>query len=125
MMEMLVGSSPGVIELLPALPPSLTRGSISGVKARSRVTIEKLSWDMNSGSITCVLKSDINQSITLIERNGIASITTDVPVIQSPLGKIARVIRLRGGTSTSIKILLEKVGQTARVNDRPNNKDVI
>jgi alpha-L-fucosidase 2 len=125
MMEMLVGSNPGAIELLPALPPSLTRGSISGVKARSCVTVEKLSWDMISGSVTCVLKSDINQSITLIERNGIASITTDVPVIQSPLGKIARVIRLRGGTSTSIKILLEKVGQTARVNDRPNNKDVI
>lgn len=125
MMEMLLGSSPGVIELLPALPQSLTQGSISGVKARNRVTIEKLSWDMISGSITCVLKSDINQSITLIERDGIASIVTDAPVAVSPLGKIARMIQLRAGASISIKILLEQAGQTARVKDEPNNEDVL
>jgi hypothetical protein len=125
MMEMLVGSSPGVIELLPALPPSLTQGSISGVKARSRVTIEKLSWDMISGSITCVLKSDINQSITLIERDRIATIATDVPVAQSPLGKIARVIQLRAGMSTSVKILLERTGQTARIDNEQNSENVL
>ncbi|HXB60268.1 MAG TPA: glycoside hydrolase N-terminal domain-containing protein [Candidatus Acidoferrales bacterium] len=117
MMEMLVGSSPGLIELLPALPPSLTRGSISGVKARSRLTIEKLSWDMSSGSISCVLKSDINQSITLIERSGIASIATSAPIAPSLLGKIARVIQLRAGASTVIKICVEQVGQTAQVNE--------
>jgi hypothetical protein len=117
MMEMLVASSPGVIELLPALPPSLAKGSISGVKARTRVTVQNLDWDMTSGSISCVLKSDINQSITLIERSGIVSIATSVPVAPSPLGKIARVIQLRAGASTRIKIFVERVGQTAQVNE--------
>ena len=125
MMEMLIGSSPGVVELLPALPPFLTRGSICGVKARSRLTVEKLSWDMISGSITCVLKSDIDQSITLIERNGIASIAANAPITQSPFGKMARIIQLRAGVSTSIKISLERTDQTAGVNEAPNNEDIL
>lgn len=108
MMEMLVGSAPGTIELLPALPQSLTRGSISGVKARNRVTVEKLSWDMKSGSIICVLKSDIDQNITVVERRGIADINAGAPVAQSPLGKIARVVYLRAGAITSIKISVER-----------------
>ncbi|WP_321335425.1 glycoside hydrolase N-terminal domain-containing protein [uncultured Bacteroides sp.] len=66
MMEMLVSSSPGVIELLPALIPGLDKGCITGMKGRSRVTIEKLSWDLSKQQIICTLKSDITQKITLV-----------------------------------------------------------
>ena len=42
MMEMLAYSRPGVIELLPALPPSLLKGSINGMLARTFARIDKL-----------------------------------------------------------------------------------
>lgn len=104
MMEMLVCSSPGALELLPALPPTLTQGAISGVKGRNRVTVQSLSWNIADKSVYCTLESDIDQSITLIERSGINTITTGAPVSPSPLGQIARVVQLQAGVSVSISI---------------------
>jgi alpha-L-fucosidase 2 len=123
MMEMLVCSSPGVLEFLPALPPALTQGSISGVKGRNRVTIENLTWNMQNHSVSCTLRSDIDQKITLIERDGIESINVKTPtnwlrklfhwrhgaghgvaVGNSPLGEIAKVVQLQAGVSASIAI---------------------
>jgi hypothetical protein len=119
MMEMLVCSSPDTLELLPALPQSLTQGSISGVKGRNRLTVQDLSWDTEKGSVNCTLKSDIDQDITLIDRDGIESVKVSVPkggstpsfqalpdtaLSESPLGKIARIIHLRAGMSTVINI---------------------
>jgi hypothetical protein len=122
MMEMMVCSSPGVLELLPALPQSLTQGSISGVKGRNRVTIQNLTWNMSRHSVNCTLKSDINQRITLIERDGIENISIGAPntwlqklsqwwhgvsnatISNSPLGEIARTIQLQAGVSTRITI---------------------
>ena len=48
MMEMLAYSRPGVIEVLPALPPSLGKGSINGMLARSFARIDRLAWDMDA-----------------------------------------------------------------------------
>lgn len=106
MMEMLVSSRPGVLELLPALPASLDKGSISGVKGRNRVTIQDLNWDMTANSLSCTLKSDIDQSITLIERSGIEKITTKAKVNASAFGPIARDIQLKAGASTKISMAL-------------------
>jgi hypothetical protein len=110
MMEMLVGSSPGILELLPALPPSLTQGAISGVKGRDRLTIQNLSWNMDSNSVHCTLKSDIDQSLTLIERRGIETIITGLDTSPSPLGRIARNIQLKAGQSTDIALGLSEAG---------------
>jgi alpha-L-fucosidase 2 len=104
MMEMLVSSSPGIVELLPALPKALDHGAISGLKGRTRVTVQDLRWDMTAGSVSCTLKSDVDQSITLIERKGIDAITTTASVRDSPLGAIARVVALQAGVSTKIAI---------------------
>ncbi len=106
MMEMLVSSSPGVIELLPALPAGLERGAIRGVKARTRATIESLSWDLKTGQVQCVLKSDIDQDLTLIERSGIKAIRTTAPTRPSPLGEIARIVSLKAGESTALALQL-------------------
>ncbi len=106
MMEMLISSSPGILELLPALPETLTQGSISGVKGRNRVTVENLSWNMKSNSVDCILKSDIDQSVTLIERSGIETVKTSSNVSPSPIGQIARVIQLKAGASTPVSIEL-------------------
>ncbi|HVU27573.1 MAG TPA: glycoside hydrolase N-terminal domain-containing protein [Verrucomicrobiae bacterium] len=104
MIEMLVSSSPGVLELLPALPQGLDQGSISGVKGRNQVTVQNLSWDMNNQSVNCTLRSDIDQDITFIERSGINTINTSASVSPSSLGQIARVIHLQAGVSTDIAI---------------------
>jgi hypothetical protein len=104
MMEMLVASNPGVVELLPALPQTLKQGSISGVKARCRVTVENLTWDMSNKSVNCTLRSDIDQKLTLIERSGISTINTKAKVDSSPIGNIAKIIQLKAGESTPITI---------------------
>jgi hypothetical protein len=100
MMEMLVNSKNDVIELLPALPESLSTGSISGLKTRNQVTIDNLSWDMEKKEIVCRLKSNIKQEITLIQRNGIADISGNSGIMTSPLGDHARIIHLPKGTVT-------------------------
>ena len=42
MMEMLLYSRPGVIEVLPALPPTLLKGSINGMLARTFARVDNL-----------------------------------------------------------------------------------
>jgi hypothetical protein len=109
MMEMLIASTPGLLEFLPALPETLVKGAILGVKGRNRITIESLSWDLSVNAVTCILKSDIDQTITLIERSGIKNLTTKATASPSPLGQIARKIYLKARESTSITIELDKL----------------
>lgn len=109
MIEMLISSSPGTLELLPALPQSLIRGSICGVKGRNQVTIQNLCWNINSNLVKCTLRSDIDQDITLVERSGIASVNTSAAFNPSPLGQIARVIHLQAGINTGFSIRLGQV----------------
>ena len=113
MMEMLISSRPGVLELLPALPQTLDKGAISGVKGRNRVTIQTLNWDANGNSVICVLRSDIDQDITLIDRGGIKTIATASKVSASPLGRIARVIHLPAGKSVRIVLTLDRLRASA------------
>ena len=60
---MLIGSEPGTLELLPALPPALAKGSVEGVLARGQVRIERLSWDVATGSLALTLRSAIDQEV--------------------------------------------------------------
>ncbi|MEO7716761.1 MAG: glycoside hydrolase N-terminal domain-containing protein [Capsulimonas sp.] len=109
MMEMLISSRPGVLELLPALPQSLDQGEIAGVKGRNRVTIQSLRWDANGNSVTCTLKSDTDQKITLIDRGGIKTISSAAAISASPLGDIARIVHLPAGKSTKITMTLDRL----------------
>jgi hypothetical protein len=109
LMEMLVSSEPGRLEFLPALPEGLEKGSISGVKGRNRVTVENLTWDRAARKINGVLRSDIDQSLTLIERDGIDTIQTEAAVSDSPLGRIARTLKLKAGEKTAIALTLGKL----------------
>ena len=106
MMEMLVNSKNDVIELLPAIPPSLVKGSISGIKTRNQATIEKLEWDLDEKIIRCRISSNIDQDITLIQRNGIVSISGNVDIKNSSIGNEARIISLKAGESAEIVIFL-------------------
>jgi alpha-L-fucosidase 2 len=81
MMEMLLYSRPGVIELLPALPASLVKGSINGMLARTFARINKLTWDMQQRTVDITITSFRNQDITLIARYGIHDISAPSGII--------------------------------------------
>ncbi|HMD87327.1 MAG TPA: glycoside hydrolase N-terminal domain-containing protein [Terriglobia bacterium] len=81
MMEMLVYSRPGVIELLPALPDSLSKGSIRGVMCRTEAKVESLTWDTKSHTVDLTLRSRKRQDLDLIVRYGIESATGPAGVI--------------------------------------------
>lgn len=70
-LEMLVYSRPGVIELLPACSEKLKKGKISGVKCRTRATVENLKWDFEKGLVNATISSSIDQNIELVFRKPI------------------------------------------------------
>jgi hypothetical protein len=68
--EMLVGSRPGSIELLPALPAEWARGSVLGLGTRAFTTVEELHWDLADSSARVVLSCAREQSIVVSCRGG-------------------------------------------------------
>ncbi len=75
MIEMLAYSRPGVIEVLPALPPSLVKGSMNGMLLRTFARLDKLSWDMDARTVDLTITSVRKQDVTLIARQGIESVS--------------------------------------------------
>ncbi len=62
--ESLVYSNKGEIEILPALLNSgFDKGTITGIRARTQATVEKLEWDIENGEATVEITSDIDQEI--------------------------------------------------------------
>jgi len=80
-MEMLMYSRPGVLEVLPALPIALRKGSISGMLARSFARVSKLSWDMDAKTVNIAITSVKKQDITLVARYGIEDISAPAGVL--------------------------------------------
>src|SRR6185312_10736863 len=76
MMEMLAYSRPGVIEVLPALPPTLVKGSMNGMLLRTFARLDKLAWDMNARTVDLTVTSVKKQEVTLIARQGIEAISS-------------------------------------------------
>jgi alpha-L-fucosidase 2 len=81
MMEMLAYSRPGVIEVLPALPPLLTRGSINGMLLRTFAKLDKLTWNMDSRTVDFTVTSFREQDVTIIARYGIEGISASSGVL--------------------------------------------
>lgn len=63
--RMLLQSSPGMLDLLPALPKAWPRGEIRGIKARRQITINRLAWDQTARQLTLKLTSERDQKIVL------------------------------------------------------------
>jgi alpha-L-fucosidase 2 len=83
MMEMLAYSRPGVIEVLPALPPTLNKGSIDGMLLRTFARLNKLAWDMDAGTVDLTVTSVRKQDVTLIARYGIKDISASSRALMS------------------------------------------
>jgi alpha-L-fucosidase 2 len=73
-MEMLAYSRPGVIEVLPALPPSLPKGSIDGMLLHTFARLDKLAWNMEERTVDLTVTSARKQDVTLIARYGIEKV---------------------------------------------------
>lgn len=76
-MEMLVYSRPGIVELLPALSDNLPKGSISGVLCRGQIRVDNLQWDLTKKQVRVELTSRKDQTIKLMLRRGIKQALTD------------------------------------------------
>jgi len=83
-MEMLAYSRPGVIEVLPALPPSLVKGSINGMLLRTFARLDKLVWDMHARTADLTITSARKQDVTLLARHGIEAISASSGVLAAP-----------------------------------------
>ena len=81
MMEMLAYSRPGVIEVLPALPPTLIKGSINGMLLRTFAKLDKMAWNMEAQTVDLTITSLRKQDVTLIARYGIQEISASSGVL--------------------------------------------
>jgi alpha-L-fucosidase 2 len=107
-MEMLCYSRPGLIEVLPALPTALSKGSIQGMLARTFARIDKLAWDMDARTVELTVTSFREQTVTLMARYGIAEITAPTGALVAPLqtGEANIDVHLPENKSVSFRIKL-------------------
>ncbi len=102
-MEMLVYSRPGVVELLPALPEALGKGTIEGVLCRGQIRVDRLSWDVGAKEVEATLTSARNQEIALLYRKGIETVEVDGQSVTSQDGKSV-TLRLEAGRQHRVRI---------------------
>jgi len=107
-MEMLLYSRPGVIEVLPALPPTLLRGSINGMLARTFARVDELKWDMDTRTVELKVTSFRKQDVTLMARHGIEEIAATPGTLAAPLqtGKANIDVRLPENKQVTFRIKL-------------------
>jgi hypothetical protein len=106
-MEMLLYSRPGVIEVLPALPETLVRGSIRGMLSRSFAKIDRLAWDMEAGTVDLTITSSRPQNITLIARHGIQAAAAPTGILVTPLDAGSADIELHLPQATPVELRLK------------------
>jgi hypothetical protein len=106
-MEMLAYSRPGVIEVLPALPASLVKGSINGMLLRTFARLETLAWDMETRTVDLKITSLKKQDVTLIARHGIEKISaSDALTTKPPSGAADCELHLPEGKPVEVHLTL-------------------
>uniref|UniRef100_A0A7V2F7A8 Glycoside hydrolase family 95 protein n=1 Tax=Rhodothermus marinus TaxID=29549 RepID=A0A7V2F7A8_RHOMR len=73
--EMLIYSRPGLLELLPAIDERLPRGTLRGAQARTQLQIDRLHWDLPARRLEVTLNARKDQSLTLRVRRGLEALT--------------------------------------------------
>ena len=64
--ESLVYSNTGKVELLPAVPQSgFDVGQLTGIRVRTQAVIDNMTWNLDNGTVSATITSDINQTITV------------------------------------------------------------
>jgi len=105
--SLLVFSRPGRLDLLPALPQALPRGSLSGILARGQIKIDRLAWDKPAGKITLDLTSGKDQTLTLGLRQAAAIKTVEAhgaEVKESARGANCREVSVKAGRTARLEL---------------------
>jgi alpha-L-fucosidase 2 len=84
MLEMLLYSRPGVIDLLPALPTAWPSGQVTGIGARGGFTVD-LTW--RDGRVTTAVVRSVGGTETEVRA-----------------GSWSRTVRLRRGQSVTLRL---------------------
>ncbi len=100
----LVYSEPEYLWILPAKPVSWETGSISGIKARKQLTIEKLSWKKNE--ITLMLCSATEQKLELKLPNNSKGVFIDKKQLKIDSYKNTVSLKLKQQAVISLNIKL-------------------
>ena len=105
----LVFSWRGTLDLLPALPEAMPKGTITGLLARGQFRIDRLTWDKPAGTLRLELTSAKDQTVTARLPNAKAIKTIRVSgegarVEGSPRGNNCRALTLRAGKPTALDI---------------------
>jgi alpha-L-fucosidase 2 len=110
MIEMLAYSRPGIVEVLPALPPSLVKGAVNGMLLRTFARLDRLAWDMDARTVDLTVTSARTQDVTLMARHGIdaVSASTGILTTKPQPGEAACDLHLPEGTPVEIHL---KIGQ--------------
>lgn len=103
--EMAVYSAPGVVELLPAMPNSLSRGSIDGIWLYTFAKLEHMNWDIGNRTIEGTLTAFRDQELTLRYRHGNAQFYVEGKKIHSEENGIKLRIAKDASVSFSLKLL--------------------
>lgn len=64
--EMIVYSDENRIEILPAMPNSLSKGTVYGIKTRCGVDIEKINWDLEKGEVVVYISSASKDKLSYV-----------------------------------------------------------
>jgi len=103
----LVFSLPGQLDLLPALPKALPKGSIHGMVARGGILINRLAWDMEKGTVAVDLESSLAQEVAVsLPRVVVSSFSLNGrpgKVTRNSEGKtVARVLFRKGKSNLTV-----------------------
>lgn len=107
LIQMLVGSSPGKVRLLPALPEAWPIGAIEGALCRGQIEIRRLSWE--PGRVQVSLLSARAQSIQLSAPAAIKNIRVIIgeAEIADTHDNRTREVKLPAGQTVKLEIVLE------------------
>jgi hypothetical protein len=116
--RMLVSSSRGRLELLPALPSALSKGSIQGILARGQIHMDRLAWDVKAGTVTAAFTSGVKQNIVLVLPSGVVGDEIKVngkaqKVVTEGVRKKGCHLTLAKGKAVTIELQLQPEGRTA------------
>jgi alpha-L-fucosidase 2 len=77
LIESLLYSRPGVIELLPAIPSSLRSGAVKGILCRTQAKMDNFEWNLDAKTMDLTISSPENQTLSLVVRRGIETVVAD------------------------------------------------
>ena len=99
LLESLVYSDRGTVQILPAIPDGMAEGTLSGSLARSRAEVSTLSWSLPNKTATATIRSDVDQTIALSSGQQWKSVTIDGRVVKNTGAPIS--LTMTAGQSTT------------------------